>query len=395
MSTAADFDIGPLTWVKGEIDQALEKSLGALRAYASNPEDAKQIRFAQTHFHQAHGALQIVGLDGVTRLSEELDGLLDDVAKAGTAPAPATIAAAERAFDGITSYLDQLLAGHPNQPLRLFAIYREVAKVRGREGLDPVDLYYPDLSQRPPRRDKPPVELAPAVVPQYYRAQRGRYQRGLLKWLKKDWSGVEDMRAAVAAVEAAQTNPGSRAFWWVALGFFDALFAKAITDQPFITRLANRIEQQLKRLMEGSTTVAERMMREALYAVARARPATEHVRAVQDVFKLGGTIPALFDLKAEVAPQNPSLKALREVVGGAKTTWNKVASGHQPSIASFRELAGQMRGRSAELKHPHLAALTQDVAAIAAWLGTASDKVTDSVAMEVATALLLAENAVE
>src|SRR5262245_24226740 len=395
MSTAADFDIGPLTWVKGEIDQALEKSLGALRAYAANPEDAKQIRFAQTHFHQAHGALQIVGLDGVTRLSEELDGLLDDVAKAGTAPAPATVAAAERAFDGITSYLDQLLAGHPNQPLRLFAIYREVAKARGREGLDPVDLYYPDLSQRPPRRDKPPVELAPAVVPQYYRAQRGRYQRGLLKWLKKDWSGVEDMRAAVAAVEAAQTNPGSRAFWWVALGFFDALFAKAITDQPFIGRLANRIEQQLKRLMEGSATVAERMMREALYAVARARPATEHVRAVQQVFRLADTVPPAFELKGDGAPQNPALRSLRDLAGNAKTAWNKVASGHQPSLATFRDLAGQMRDRAAELKQPDLAGLTRDVAAVAKFIGDAPDRVTDPVAMEVATALLLAENAVE
>src|SRR5262245_30743854 len=395
MSTAADFDIGPLTWVKGEIDQALEKSLGALRAYAANPEDAKQIRFAQTHFHQAHGALQIVGLDGVTRLSEELDGLLDDVAKAGTAPAPATVAAAERAFDGITSYLDQLLAGHPNQPLRLFAIYREVAKARGREGLDPVDLYYPDLSQRPPRRDKPPVELAPAVVPQYYRAQRGRYQRGLLKWLKKDWSGVEDMRAAVAAVEAAQTNPGSRAFWWVALGFFDALFAKAITDQPFIARLANRIEQQLKRLMEGSATVAERMMREALYAVARARPATAHARAVQQVFRLADTVPPALELKGDGAPQNPALRSLRDLAGNAKTAWNKVASGHQPSLATFRDLAGQMRDRAAELGQADLAGLTRDVAAVAKFIGDAPDRVTDPVAMEVATALLLAENAVE
>src|SRR5262245_48927779 len=192
MSTAADFDIGPLTWVKGEIDQALEKSLGALRAYASNPEDAKQIRLSQTHFHQAHGALQIVGLDGVTRLSEELDGLLADVAKAGVAPKPETLAVAERAFGAVTAYLDRLLAGERNQPLRLFSVYRDVAKVRGRDAVDPVDLYYPDLSQRPPRREKPPVELAPTAASPYYRQQRGRYQRGLLKWLRKDGSGVED-----------------------------------------------------------------------------------------------------------------------------------------------------------------------------------------------------------
>jgi chemosensory pili system protein ChpA (sensor histidine kinase/response regulator) len=395
MSTAADFDIGPLTWVKGEIDQALAKSLAALQAYAANPEDAKQVKFSQTHFHQAHGALQIVGLDGVTRVSEELDGLLADIAKAGGPPPPESVAAAGRAFGGITAYLDQLLSGKPNQPLRLFGIYRDVAKARGRDAVDPVDLYYPDLSQRPPRRDKPPVELAPDQAPQYYREQRGRYQRGLLKWLKKDWSGVEDMRAAVAAVEAAQTNAAARTFWWVALGFFDALFAKAIIDQPLLARLANRIEQQLKRLMEGSATVAERMLREALFAVARARPATEHVRGVQEVFRLAATVPAAFELSGDGAPQHPALKGLRDLAGSAKTAWNKAASGHQPSLATFRELAGQLRDRGAALAQADLATLTRDVAAVAGFIGDAPDRVTDVVAMEVATALLLVENAVE
>jgi chemosensory pili system protein ChpA (sensor histidine kinase/response regulator) len=395
MSTAADFDLGPLTWVKSEIDQALEKSLASLRKYAANPGDSNQIRFSQTHFHQAHGALQIVGLDGVTRLSEELDGLLGDIAKAGGAPKAEQLAAAERAFGGITAYLDQLLGGEPNQPLRLFAVYGDVLKARGRDGADPVDLYYPDLLQRPPRREKPLVELTAADSAAYYRDQRGRYQRGLLKLIKKDLSGVEDMRAAVAAVEAAQTNPASRTFWWVSLGFFDALFAKAITDAPLITRLANRVEQQLKRLMEGSATVAERLMREALFAVARARPATEHVRNVQEVFRLAGTVPATFELKGEGAPQNPALKALRELVGNAKTAWNKVASGHQPSLGNFREFVTQARARAAELKQQNLVLLSHDIVAITGWIGDATEKASDNVAMEVATALLLFENAAE
>jgi chemosensory pili system protein ChpA (sensor histidine kinase/response regulator) len=395
MSTPGDFDIGPLTWVKSEIDQALERSLTALRAYASNPADSNQIRFSQTHFHQAHGALQIVGLDGVTRLSEELDGLLADIAKGGGAPAPEAVTAAEQAFGAITAYLDQLLVGEPNQPLKLFAVYRDVAKLRGREGVDPVDLYYPDLTRRPPRREKAPVDVPAGQGPQYYRDQRGRYQRGLLKWLKKDSTGVEDMRAAVAAVEAAQTNPASRAFWWVALGFFDALFAKAIADQATVARLANRVEQQLKRLMEGSATVAERLMREALFAVARARPATEHVRNVQEVFQLSGSVPASFELKSETSPQFPALRALRETVGSAKTAWNKVASGHQPSIANFRDLAAQIRDRAGDLKQPELAKIAGEVATLAAWMGDGPNRLTDGVAMETATALLLVENAVD
>ena len=74
MNTRADFDVGPLSWVKGEIDLAMQRGLESLHAFAANPRDGAKIKSAQTHLHQAHGALQIVGLDGVTRVSEELEG---------------------------------------------------------------------------------------------------------------------------------------------------------------------------------------------------------------------------------------------------------------------------------------------------------------------------------
>jgi chemosensory pili system protein ChpA (sensor histidine kinase/response regulator) len=393
---AGEFDIGPLTWVKGEIDQALEKSLGCLRAYAGNPAESNQLKFCRTHFHQAHGALQIVGLDGVTRVSEELEGLIGEVEKSGEPPKPEALAAAEHTYDAISSYLDQLLAGEPNQPLLLFTVYRDIAAARGKDTADPVDLYYPDLSRRPPRRERAPAAHTGEALIQHYRDARARYQRGLLKLIKKDPTGAEDMRAAVAAVEAAQSIPAQRTFWWVALGFFDALVARAMPDSPMLMRLCNRIEHQLKRLVEGSTNVAERLIREALFAVARARPATEHLRQVQETFELAGSIPGSFEMKSEGAPgQLPGMRAMRELVSQAKTSWNKAASGHQASIGAFRDQTAQLAARAAESGDDLLKSLATDIAITAKWLGDSPDKVSDAVAMEVATALLLVENATE
>src|SRR5438046_1479615 len=76
MTARADFDVGPLSWVKGEIDHAIQRSQEALRAFATNSADAAQLKSSQSHLHQAHGALSIVGLEGITRVSEELEGLL-------------------------------------------------------------------------------------------------------------------------------------------------------------------------------------------------------------------------------------------------------------------------------------------------------------------------------
>jgi len=35
--TAPDFDLGPLTWVQGEIDQALARALDALALFKASP----------------------------------------------------------------------------------------------------------------------------------------------------------------------------------------------------------------------------------------------------------------------------------------------------------------------------------------------------------------------
>src|SRR5499426_48897 len=183
MTVRAEFDVGPLSWVKGEIDHAIEHAQEALRAYAANSADAAQLKSSQTHLHQAHGALSIVGLEGITRVSEELEGLLSALEREVSLRKAEVFGLAERALGGIRSYLDQLMAGKPNQPLRLFPLYRDVVKVRGGHP-DPTDLYFPNLSIRPPRRDKSTGILKAAESDKYLREQRGRYQRGLLKWLK-------------------------------------------------------------------------------------------------------------------------------------------------------------------------------------------------------------------
>jgi chemosensory pili system protein ChpA (sensor histidine kinase/response regulator) len=46
-----EFDIGPLTWVKDEIDQALKSVLDNLAAVSANPADVASLKFSQTHLY--------------------------------------------------------------------------------------------------------------------------------------------------------------------------------------------------------------------------------------------------------------------------------------------------------------------------------------------------------
>ena len=390
MSARAEFDVGPLSWVKGEIDHAIAHAQEALRAFAANSADAAQLKSSQSHLHQAHGALSIVGLEGITRVSEELEGLLGSVEKEVSLRKTDIFGLIERALGGIRVYLDQLMAGRPNQPLRLFPLYRDVVSARGGQA-DPTDLYYPNLSFRLPKRDKSTTVMKAGESEKYLREQRGRYQRGLLKWLKKDPSGAEDMRAAVEAVEATQGPGAQRAFWWVSLAFFDALAQGALPPDLDAKQLCNRIEQQIKRLVEGAPAVAERLMREVLYYVARAKPASDLVREVQDAYHLAQSIPQTEG--EEAVEDSPALKAAREHLTHAKDTWNKFASGNSAALAAFRDSSNALKESAARFGNEDLAALTGEVAEVAAWLSSNAQGMSEAIALEVATVLLLLENA--
>ena len=163
MNAATEFDVGPLTWVKSEIDLALGRADQALEQYAKSLEagegDLTQIRFSRTHLHQVQGALTIVGLDGVTQFSEALEAMLLSIEDRTFAADPARIALAHRALAMIGHYLDGLINGQPNQPLRLLAVYREIQAARGLSRISATDLFFPDLSARPPRRDAPATKL--------------------------------------------------------------------------------------------------------------------------------------------------------------------------------------------------------------------------------------------
>ena len=391
MTARADFDVGPLSWVKGEIDHAIERAQEALRAFAANSGDAAQLKSSQSHLHQAHGALSIVGLEGITRVSEELEGLLAGIEKEDSLRKSEIFRVVERALNGIRAYLDQLMAGNPNQPLRLYTLYRDVVTARGGHA-DPTDLYYPNLSFRPPKRDKVAGALRVGESDKYLREQRGRYQRGFLKWLKNDASGAGDMGAAIEAIEAAQGPASQRAFWWVSLAFFDALAHKALPEDLDAKPLCNRVEQQIKRLVEGTPSVAERLMREVLYYVARAKPATARVREVQDAYHLGQTIPAA-ESDGDAVEENPALKSAREHLTHAKDAWNKFASGNPPSLLAFRDSAAALKDDAERLGNADLTALVGEAAEVAAWLTSNRENMSEAVALEVATALLLFENA--
>ncbi|MDP2793630.1 MAG: Hpt domain-containing protein [Sulfurisoma sp.] len=393
MNMATELDIGPLTWVKGEIDLALERAGEALGQFAASRE-AAQIGQARNQLRQARGALTIVGLDGVTQFAETLETLLAGFEDASIKASPQAAEAGRKGLAAIRHYLDDLVDGRPDQALRLLPIYRELAVARGLPEPEPSELFFPDLTLRPPRREKEPAPLAPAALEARIKAARLGFQRGLLKWLKADPRGTAEMRLAVAMIEMTQVQPASRAFWWVAMAFFDALAGGGIEADVRVRKLCGRIEAQLRKALEGSGTVADRLMRDVLYHVARAPRGSDHLECVRAAYRLDGLIPKVGETQ-DITPLKPVLRASRDLLATTKDHWNRFCAGTTSALAQFRDGAAQLVARVGELGQPEVTRLAAAIQETADALAATPGRHGDADALELATALLLLESTLE
>ena len=223
--------------------------------------------------------------------------------------------------------------------------------------------------------------------------QRRDYQRGLLEWLRGKAAGGTTMRDAIAAIEDVTTQPNLRAFWWTVGAFLEAL-DRGLLERSFgAKQLVARIDMQIRRVTEGSAKVSDRLRREVLYFVAISAPGAQQIEAIQRAYRLAELIPSTEALNADVVRLQPILREAREQIAGAKDAWLKAASGRADVLARLRQTMAAVDAKAAEIGPPALAQLTNALATRMAQMPEAG--VPEPVAMEFATALLLAESAFE
>src|SRR5690349_18973467 len=193
-----DFDLGPLTWVKTEIDHSLNQARENLDKLAAAPDDRAPVKYILTHLHQATGALAMVGLGAATRFNEELEKLVAFLEKDDASQLPAAIAIAKKATSALSTYLDALIAGQPDQPLRLLAPFIELNRARGASDANEGDLFFPNLNAELPALPAG-EKLDDAVLAKALAHQRSQYQQGLLRMLKGP-DAAESLRAMHGAI---------------------------------------------------------------------------------------------------------------------------------------------------------------------------------------------------
>jgi len=390
--TAQDFDLGPLSWVHGEIDHALARGLESLAAYKAAPRDVTPLKQSRTHVHQAAGALQMVGLDAVAAYTEEIERHLVRLEGLPEAEAPAACDVVDRAGRKLRIFLDELVGGANPVPLKLFPEYEQMQQARGVKGASPTDLFFPDLSPRAPKiaslKSVTPNKLSSFLI-----KQRRLYQRGLLAWLRGDEEGSKIMRDAVQGIEDVQTHSAQRSFWWTVGALLESIVERGVESGFGVKQLCGRIDLQIRRFVEGSAKVSDRMRREVLYYVAISAPVGAQTQAVQRAYHLNGLIPTAEVLSADVLRTQPLLREAREQLASAKDLWLKITGGRPENIAKLKQTMAGLVDRVRAIGEPSLSRLIGALASRVDKFGTGA--VSEAVAMEFATALLLAESTIE
>jgi len=393
---AEEFDIGPLTWVKDEIDQALKSVLENLDAFAANPSDTSVLKFSETHLFQVSGALDMVGLQGCKRICLELEKVVVKLEKSTFTSSPETIDVLKQSIQLLDHYLQNLLSGSPDLPLTLYPALKSIADLHG-ESVTESELFFPDTSIRAPK-SLPSDDVAEDQIPSLVSKQRAAFQAALVQWLKTSSpQSLETMREALDNVQKAQKQAAQKTLWWLASVFTDVLAQKSIAEQNPVKLLCRQIDQQLRSLSQGNAKATGNLVRDLLFYIAQSAPITERVGQVKNLFELESLLPEAAD-EANVVPVELSeediavFKSLEEIVTNLKDSWSAIAEGGGKDLGEFVGYLDQAVIETQKLGESDLTHLLETLHGVMAVMQQEPEKYNEDTFVEVAASLNLMQD---
>ncbi|WP_431478264.1 Hpt domain-containing protein [Massilia eburnea] len=396
------YDTGPLSWVMGEIREALARSRTALfEAGGRDAEDqTTALMHAKSHLHQAHGALQMVDVDGVALLTQLAEVVLDRM-RDGTLKCTSDHAQLlANMYQALVEFLEELLSGAPFQPVRLFPFFRDIQDLLGIDRVHPADLFFPDVSYVPELPAALPVTGAPTGAPDY-KALRQRFERALLPYLKAADAGSQAihaaaLQAAITDVAEQQGEHKARVFWRAMQAFAELVVGGQQESNRYVKQLFGLINLQLRRLSAGSPELPDNVLKEALFFVAAADP--EHLpplaRQLRAGYALDGMVPHDFETRRYGRIDDASLAAAREGIAHARSVWQRIEQNENNAELDndFGQSLAKAAVASEMLGLGALAALLRQLAESAR--STVGTRRSEALGLEMATALLFAEHGI-
>lgn len=275
-------DLSGLAWLAPSLRSALEDAAAELGHYVDEvrqaPEalgarDTTSLRLAGQHLHQAAGAVHIVGLHGTDPYCQALRRLLEAIDAGTIAAGPEALAVFRAGVQALAEYVDDLMAGDDEAPLRLFQPYAGVLAHLGEERVHPADLWLDELQMLPGM-------LLPAKGPAPVMRARQQFESALLKalrlpapctdaaLLREAWlplcAALDEVRANEQEARRAADHP-DRGVWHVLGLVFRALGLGLLPSDLLAKRFAGRANLLLRQYLQGHVRVPQALLNDAVF----------------------------------------------------------------------------------------------------------------------------------
>ena len=396
MSANLDYDTGPLNWVRGDIDAALQAALGRVQAYSVDADLTNALRLAGDDAHQVTGALRMVGLEGAATLAGALESCLLDINENRLNASDDLLRALRNTIEGLQRWIKDLADGRGSGELALFPLYKRLRELQGAERVFEGELFFPDLrsgGQAKAANDGMSQDALAAAV----KTARAQFQRGLLAFLRnvEAEQGLQRMRDALTTIESIAPSQASQTFWWACVGFVDSLIAHGVEADFHVKQLLARVDLQMRRLMEGSPQVTERLMRDALFFIAKSEALDGRAAEIRSRFGLDRYLPGRGMLDPEaLARMRPVLDALKMGLKAARDNWHGFVEGRAEQLEQFKTQLVRMQPQAKILENSGLSTLLDELGAAAVAAAGSEGEAREQMNLEVASTLLFMQNAV-
>ncbi len=336
----------------------------------------------------------MLGLTSITIVTEKMEQLVAALISKRIEPSPTILDALKQSTKELLYYLNELIEGAEENPLRLFPAYRGLMQVYGFENAPESDLFFPRLTVNPA------LKAESAHIDALTAKQLGtEYQVGLLKWLRapSNKDGLQQMAGAVNQLEEFPGTTEERAFWWVASGFLeDLLQLEGNQIDLSVRRLCGKIEQTIRHLAAGIPGNTSLLLRELLYYISRSESASQRISDIKSSYTWPGQTADQDTLTFEQSETlRPILDRLRSTLMQANDIWREFCAGHQDSLVSLLEYIDWLNHQAQQTECPPLVKLIDAIDSTVTYLHDHPQDASEELAMEMATALLLVESIID
>lgn len=395
MSAQPKLNISSIIGIKEGIYQVFALIDQNLEVYSQHPGNANLILDCRNYIHQLDGLLEMLGLTSITIVTGKMEQLVEALINKKITPDQPVFDALKQSTKALLYYLNEIIDGAGENPLRLFPAYRGLMQVYGFENAPESDLFFPRLTAHPPLKAE--AAHIDAFAAKTLAKQLGaEYQAGLLKWLRdsSNQAGLQQMAAAVNQIEAFPGTTEARVFWWVAAGFLEDLlqWEGSRIDLP-VRRLCGKIEQAIRHLAVETPGNMSLLMRELLYHIAHSESASQRIHAIKNSYTWPGQAqdedtPTFEQSEA----MRPVLDMLRSTLMQANDIWREFCAGQQESLASLLEYVDWLSHQARQTGCAPLEKLIDAISSTVTYLHDQPQDTSEELAMEMATALLLVES---